>query len=193
MTRRFAAISRALHARLPLDRFRQDDKGIAMVEFAMVLPFLVALWLGLAMLADMENTSTRVSRVTATIGDIVAQSSEVTDDDLDKTFRAAEAFMGTEKASKLQMYVVGLKIDEDGKVTVAWSRGKNLTDVPLPQEDAPYTVPANLTVGAENTFLVAAYGKFIHQPLYGSRFKTDYEYEYENFFAPRLTDEIEKK
>lgn len=180
-----------------LTRFLQDTNGLATIEFAFTVPFLLLLWLGAVSVIDMENSSTEVGKVTSTVADILAQAPEVTEETVDNAFLASQALLGHARKADFEIYVAGIRItkidplddDEVGTATVVWSRGSNLSTLSAPAPGTTFALDTSLKkrVG----FIVATHGKLKHVPIYADQYaafgETDHTvyYEYKNFFTPR--------
>ena len=176
-----------------LGKFSGDAEGAITIEFALTVPFLLALWLGAISMIDMENATTEVGKVTSTVADLLAQAPEINNQSIDNAFLASQAIIGGNRKNDLQMYVAGVRItkddsdddDEIGVATVVWSRGSNLTSLSLPQENTEYELNDGLL--KREGFIVIAHGRLAHTPLYASTYgsKTENHYEYVNYFSPR--------
>jgi Flp pilus assembly protein TadG len=58
---------------LSVRRLRRNDEAVAAVEFALIVPFLITLYLGSIEAAALFTVDKRVSSISSTIGDLVAQ------------------------------------------------------------------------------------------------------------------------
>ena len=63
---------------LSLRQLAEDRRGVAAVEFALLLPVLALLYFGVVELTQGAMTEQRTQHVAATVGDLVAQNSTVT-------------------------------------------------------------------------------------------------------------------
>ena len=52
-------------------RFASDEQGVAAVEFALIMPFLLTLYLGSIEAAALFTADKRVNSISATVGDLV--------------------------------------------------------------------------------------------------------------------------
>ncbi|MCR6659287.1 MAG: pilus assembly protein [Asticcacaulis sp.] len=59
-------------------RFAGDGRGVSAIEFALVAPVLILLYLGMAELTLGMMAARRVSHLAATVGDLAAQSQTLT-------------------------------------------------------------------------------------------------------------------
>ncbi|MEL6751050.1 MAG: TadE/TadG family type IV pilus assembly protein [Pseudomonadota bacterium] len=170
-----------------LARFKREDSGVAMYEFAIVMPFLFAAWLGVAAVADSQQVSTKVSRVTQTVADIIAQSATVNSTRANTAFQAIDAMLDPTNAAKMQLYVAGLEIDNNGRAKVKWSYAKR---GPKPGVGSTYTLPPTLRSSSAVDFVVVAKGSLKYKPIFGDNLIDEHTMVYEHLFSPRVSDDI---
>ena len=60
----------------------RDSRGVAAVEFALLLPILLLLYFGVVELTQGVMTQQRANHVAATVGDLVSQSSSLASADV---------------------------------------------------------------------------------------------------------------
>ena len=72
-------ILRRLANMVRLRGFLADKRGVSAVEFALIAPILIMIYLALAELTLGMMASRRTSHLAATIGDLAAQSENLTD------------------------------------------------------------------------------------------------------------------
>lgn len=119
-----------------LKRFGKDRKGLAAVEFALIAPVMVLIFYGATELSSALDCNARVGRVSATVADLVAQSTSVSTTDTTNVFGAANAILYPFASSNAKIVVTSLVSDANNKVTVGWSEAQN-----TPKRT---TVPANI-------------------------------------------------
>lgn len=171
------------HARL------RDRRGVAAVEFAFILPLLVAMYFGtvestFAIMADRKLTN-----LTSTVADLVAQTKTVNDAELDDIFTAATAIMSPFETADLTIVVSSVLIDKDGDTSVDWSAAGPYGGTPrargasieLPQGMA--TPNTSLIVTEVEYRYTSFLSYFIEQPLT----MTDVFY-----LRPRASDQVNK-
>ena len=108
-----------LPGRIP--RFVGDTKGVSAVEFALVLPLMLTLYLGGAEVAQAISASRKVTLVSRTIADLTSQFSTISTPTMTSILSASSAVLSPFSSSELKVTVSQLKIDETGAVTVEWS------------------------------------------------------------------------
>ena len=109
-TRRRMAIARR---RTAGRRFLAEDGGVAAVEFCIVALFLFPLIFGFVMIIDAEQVSTKVSKTNSTVGDLIARLDVVDQAALNGIFRAADVVIGPEHADKLDIYAIGVSMEQN--------------------------------------------------------------------------------
>ena len=120
----FARASERLRALLM--RSRLDTRGIAAVEFALILPLMLTLYLGSAELTQGVMASRKMTLVSRTISDIAAQQQTPTPmDDLTMTsiFNAAAAIMSPFDVSTLKMTISAVEFVANGTPDAYTSNG----------------------------------------------------------------------
>jgi len=133
-----------------LRRFARDERGVGAIEFAILFPVLVMLYLGAFELTVGLNASKRASRSAGSIADIVSQQSTVTKSVLATMPSVAGAIFVPYSTTGLTLKITGIAIDTTGKATVAWSWAQ---DGPAPYvAGSLVTVPNNMNQAS--TFLV---------------------------------------
>jgi len=74
-----------------LGRFAADQSGVSALEFALLMPLMITLYLGGVEISQAVSADRKSTLVSHTIGDLVAQSSDVTDADKTNILNAASS------------------------------------------------------------------------------------------------------
>jgi Flp pilus assembly protein TadG len=127
-----------------LRRFRKDKKGLAAVEFALILPVMITLFFGVVEISMMLSARAAVTSVASVTADLVAQKSTITGSDLTNVFNAATAILypGSPNNATIEVYSIVDNNNSTGKV--AWSCKKVGTGTAT---TGPTTPPAGTTGG----------------------------------------------
>lgn len=162
----FSNIAIRLADRLPgnLRRFRKDNKGVAALEFAIIAPILVLLFLGTIEISLAVSVDRKVSRVSSAVADLITQQPDDFDKaTLDSIFEISSRVMYpyNDPNNPVEIVVSGLKID-NGVAKVEWSRGHG--GGIKRSVGSTYQVPSSIKV--DGTFLVAATVKIDHSPAF---------------------------
>ena len=99
-----------------------DERGVAAIELALILPFLLILMLGAMEIFLMSMAARKTARVTNTVGDLVAQApGTLTKRAIDGYFEAAKVIMGNFPRNKLGLTIYVFGKDKRGRPTLRWS------------------------------------------------------------------------
>ncbi len=147
---------------IPLKRWCGDQRGMAAVEFALILPFLLLLYLGSVELTEGIQVDRQVALTADTVTNLVAQYTTISASQQMPDILNASAQIFTPNPSSAATVVVSLiAIDGAGKATVSWSQALNGSALTAGQ---PITIPANLDI--PNTTLVYGQATYAYKPWF---------------------------
>ena len=104
-----------------------DERGVSAVEFAMLLPLMLTLYLGGVEISQGVGIDRKVTLTARTVADLVSQVSSINNADMTNVLNAAAAVMAPFPVDKLKVTVSVVKIDANGNATVDWSDTLNGT------------------------------------------------------------------
>ncbi|SIQ77724.1 Flp pilus assembly protein TadG [Rhizobium sp. RU20A] len=133
-------------------RILRDRKGTGAIEFAMIVPIMLALYMGSFELSLGFSMARKVSRASSTIADLVAQRNTISASDLDKMKTVIERTLEPLGGKSYTMKITGISVASNGDATVAWSRNEN--GARAYTTGSAVTLPNGLA--ASTTFLVRA-------------------------------------
>lgn len=136
---------------LRLRRFVEDRRGIGAIEFAIVAPLLMMAYVGAFEITVAITSLRKVSRASATVSDLLTQSSstnKATLDTMKDVVAKVVAPFPTKSAYTLK--ITGIAVAADGKAKVAWSRDQ-AASTPYAKGSA-VTLPSHME--AKDTFIV---------------------------------------
>ncbi len=182
-------------------RFGKDESGLAALEFVIVAPFLIALWLGFFSFVVMESTGTRVSKAAAVATDIASQRNDLNLEKLTIALNAADAMMQGPTVDDLTIEVIGIRVTEDGDAEVVWGHGRapaggfSGAAAKATVGAAPTSFPSELLT--QPGFYVQTTARVSHKPAFATEIFTlwddndtiDFVHRFN--FEPRLVSEIE--
>jgi Flp pilus assembly protein TadG len=115
---------KALRKSAAANRFLRDKRGIAAIEFALVVPLMLAMYLGTIEISSAVSINRKVSRVASTVADLVTQQDIVDKTMLNNIMEIGEAVLFPYETRKPDIVITAINVDssfpEGGKV--AWSR-----------------------------------------------------------------------
>lgn len=104
-----------------LIRFRKDKKGLAAVEFALILPLLITLFFGVVEISLLMSARATVTSVASVTADLVAQKSTVTPADITNVFTAATAILYPNSVNNATIEIYSIIDNNNATGQVAWS------------------------------------------------------------------------
>jgi Flp pilus assembly protein TadG len=143
-------------------RFRRDRRGVGAVEFALIAPLLLSLYITSFELTIGLSMSKRVTRTASTIADLVTQQSSVKPAYLTTMVDVAESIFTPYAPENLKVNITGISVDGSGNPKVAWSWSEN-GGKPYGTGTVVNAVPDDMRTA--NTFLVRAEVSVTHQIL----------------------------
>lgn len=176
--------------RVVRDRFGRlawHQGGLAAVEFALILPILVVLWIGGVEVTQALSVDRRLNNLAASIADLAARSKALEYSDVDRFFDLSEAVMYPFSDTGVGMRVSAVAMDGDGNASIDWSRSRGLTAY-SDAEAMNALVPANLRV--PDTQLIMAEVTYTYRPTVGYVITGDLALDDRAFFVPRQVAEV---
>jgi len=133
-----------------------DSSAVAATEFAIVVPFMLLLYIGGVELGDAMSISAKVSKTAHTVADLVSQNTQVTASKMQAILGASTATIapyrvtGGAGESLITVTVSEVSTDSSGKATIQWSQSFNGTTVSTGRPAGQrMTLPPSLT-GTQN-------------------------------------------
>ncbi len=121
-----------------IEHCRLDQRGLAAVEFALILPILLMMFLGLIEFSSALGVRAEVINMSSAGGDLVAQKSTAAGADLDTVFSAVTAMLFPNDASQATITITSVIDGGAGNAPkVAWSCSKGLAPAPLSKGSNP--------------------------------------------------------
>lgn len=177
----------------PVRRFARDKRGAAVVEFALILPVLLLLYMGSIEASSLITVDRRINVISGTVGDLVARTNgSIEAATLTDYFRAAEAIIFPYGDADLRQAVSLVTVTPDGVATVVWSCGYNGGTPRL--ANSPYALPANMNLIARppsgSGFVVASETWYDYLPVLGIVFTEALNLYQDSYYLPRQEKEI---
>lgn len=172
--------------------FARKETGVAAVEFALIVPLMLSVYLGCTEAAALLTADRKVQSVAGAVGDLVARSNKtIAASQLRDYFLASTSMMAPYDASDLVQTVTAVSVDDDGIVaTVLWSaRYENddlLTTVPEHPKDSAYNLPQQMKDIAAGQTVIAVEAEYGYRPLLGLVFKEALDLNRSALFMPRF-------
>ena len=172
-------------ARRPIRRLLRDKRGISAVEFAMLLPLMLSLYLGAVEVSQGIGADRKVTLTARTVADLVSQVTSVSNNDMTNSLNAASAVMSPYSVSNLKVVVTSVTIDAQGKATVAWSDTLNGT---ARSPGATVTLPSALNI--PSTSLIWSEVQYTYTPVVGHYITGSLTLKDQIYMRPRMSDTV---
>ena len=179
------AISR-FRLRRHLARFAQDRHGVSAVEFAMLLPLMITLYLGSVEISQGVGIDRKVTLASRTVADLASQVSNIVNTDMTNILNATSSVIAPYDASKLKVTVSAVTVDASSVAKIKWSCTLNGTARGV---GSTVTLPAALNVA--NTTLVWGEVSYAYTPTIGYVVTGTLNLSDQIFMRPRLSDSVD--
>lgn len=171
-----------------LRALRSDRGGVALIEFAFVLPILLVLYLGGFQLFDAIACYRKVTISTRSIADLVSQNTtgETSANEVDIDLAAAGLVMLPYSSSNAVLGVTEFTTDSNGISKVVWSRAENGEAL---TPGTVLTVPPEMKIAG--TYFLYAEVTYDYQPPAGFGFIKPIKFSDDIYMLPRNTNKID--
>ncbi len=167
-------------------RLAKDERGVSAVEFAMLLPLMVTLYLGGVEVSQGVSIDRKVTLASRTVADLTSQVASITSAGITDVLKASSAILAPYPSDKAKVTVTSLKIDANSKVTVEWSQSQGGTAHP---KGSTPTIPTALVV--PNTSLIWGEVSYEYKPVVGYVLTGTLTLKDQIFMRPRLSEKVE--
>lgn len=180
---------RSLRIRL----FARDSRGAAAVEFALVTPLMIAMYFGTVELSSGVAIDRKVTQVSHTLSDLIAQATSVSNSDIAGVFDAGSKIMTPYLVAPMTSKVTAVTIDGNGRATVAcsrsWSSSSGVTSGYAQNTVVTSSIPAGLI--SNNTELIWAEVTYVYTPAIGYIVTTAITMSDQFFSRPRQSNTVD--
>ncbi|NTJ41154.1 pilus assembly protein [Agrobacterium larrymoorei] len=131
-------------------RFSKDRKGVGAIEFAIIFPLLVSLYITSFELTVGFSVYKRATRAAGSVADLVSQQATVDKAYLGTMRDVASAIFVPYNTNGISLKITGIQVDANRQATVKWSWDQSEGRPYAP--NTPVRVPDNLL--QPNAFLI---------------------------------------
>ncbi|QNL19462.1 pilus assembly protein [Hyphobacterium sp. CCMP332] len=166
-------------ARTFLRRLGGNRDGVSAVEFALIAPVMVLLYLGMVEISLALSVDRKVTNAASAIADLIAQDDVITDGEMINILNASRAIIAPYDTDQFAVRISSVSMDLTGDVAVDWSDARGTL---ARAEGSQPTLPAGLlNPGRSIIWVEVAYA-------YDAPFREitgDFNIEEEFFLRPR--------
>ena len=159
-----------------LRRLRRNERAAIVVEFALVLPVLIMIFVGMAEFTEAFTVMRKLAQSAGTVSDLVAQETTVTSSTLANIRLIAEEIMKPYSPPN-SLVIVSVVSDGANTVRVAWS------DPPIYAQDQIYSLP-NDKLTEPNSGLIVTEATYNFTPTLSYFLLGNFTLQERAFFRP---------
>jgi Flp pilus assembly protein TadG len=137
-----------------------DKRGIAAIEFAMIVPLMLVLFFGTVEFSSGVAVDRKVTLMARTLSDLTSQNISVTTTQLTNIFNASTGIMTPYPSSEVNARIVELYIDPNLVVKQIWTATSGTTP-----PTGTVTVPTALKIAG--TYLIYSEVSYLYKPTVG--------------------------
>jgi len=109
-----------------ISRLASDRRGVSAVEFALIAPLLITLYIGIVQVTLGLSADRKLTAAASTVADLVAQSESINGGGLADIFAAGDAVLQPYPSDGLSIRVTSLRADSAGNISLVWSQGRGM-------------------------------------------------------------------
>lgn len=174
-----------------LRAFARRETGVAAVEFALVVPLMLSVYLGCTEATALLTADRKVQSVAGAIGDLVARTNKtIAASQLEDYFLASTSIMAPYSTAGLVQTVTAVSVAANGEATVLWSAryedgalSKTVAEHP---RNSIFDLPNEMKAIAAGQTVIAAETEYSYRPLLGMVFKDALDLNRSALFMPRF-------
>ncbi|MCB1476063.1 MAG: pilus assembly protein [Rhodobiaceae bacterium] len=170
-----------------ISRFARAREGVSAVEFALVLPFLILLYLGGTELSHAITVDRKLTAMTSSVADLVSQAAVIENAEMNGIFNAVSAILAPYSANDATVVVSSIKVDSNGVAKVDWSDGFHKA---ARAKGSTVTLPAG--IAEKGTTIIMAEGTYTYSPQFGAALTGPVNLSDSFYLRPRVTDSIQR-
>lgn len=144
-----------------LKKLRGDQNGVGAVEFALIAPVLIILYIGSLEISVAMSVNKKLARASSTVADLIAQADSVDKTYLSSMVNVVESVMTPFHSDGVTVKITGISINGSGQAKAAWSWQDDGSRPYVANTDQ--VLPTDLAI--PDTFLVRTELEFDHQLL----------------------------
>jgi Flp pilus assembly protein TadG len=161
-------------------RFTGDRHGVSAVEFALLAPLMIVLYVGCAEVSDGLSADRKVSLTAAALANLAAQVTTISTSDMTNIMDASSAIISPYSTGQLAITVSCISIDANNNATVKWSVTRNGT-----ARSGVITIPQALAVA--NSQLLLGEASYQYTPPLGYTITGTMNLSDRMYMSPRIS------
>lgn len=166
-------------------RIARDRRGVSAIEFALLAPLMIGLYLGCVEVADGVSVDRKVTMTAGALANLGAQVTSISTTGMTNMFDASTAIISPYSASNLKITITCLAIDANGMAKVGWSATRNGTAYTA---GSTYTFnSSNAALAVPNSQLILSEASYAYTPTIGYTITGTLTLSDKMFMSPRIS------
>jgi Flp pilus assembly protein TadG len=145
-----------------LRKFARDKRGVSAVEFAVLSPVMIGMYLGGVEISDGIGIDRKVTMTAGAMANLTAQVATISSSDMTDILRASSSIMSPYPTGPLKITISCINIAANGTAKVKWSETSGGTKRTI---GSNVTLPSALAVGS--TQLLLSEVSYAYRPIVG--------------------------
>lgn len=170
------------------NRFRRSDRGVAAIEFALIIPVMLFTFFGISEIANYILAARKVANVASSAADLIAQDTVVDDGEMADIMGALDVVLRPFDPQEAQIRITSVVADSDGDTTVAWSDARNTGAY---AEGSPVDVPDDIV--PDNQGIIMTEVSFTYRTLFGMYLNDGMTVSDTFYLKPRRSTTVERQ
>jgi Flp pilus assembly protein TadG len=175
----------AYNVRRRIAQLQCDERGVSAVEFALLLPLMVTLYLGSVEISQAISADRKVTMTSRTVADLISQVSSINNAGMTDVLSASSSVMSPFTTTTLKVTVSSVSVDANGKATVDWSDTLGGT---ARTKGSTVTLPSALNIA--NTSLIWSEVSYVYTPAVGYLITGSLTLKDQLYMAPRISNTV---
>jgi Flp pilus assembly protein TadG len=166
-------------------RFRRDRRGVSAVEFALLLPVMLTLYITGNEISTAVAIDRKVTITARTVTDLVSRASTISTSNMSDILNASGSVIAPYIATKVAVTVSQVYIDNNSNAKVNWSCTFQGTARTV---GTPVTLPSQLVTA--NSYLIWGEAQYSYTPSIGYMLSGTLNLKDQIYMAPRLSQSV---
>lgn len=176
----FAKLRQRLHS------FIRHRGGVSAVEFALLLPIMVSMYLGCVELGTGMSVQFKTTLAARTVADLASQYKSINNATMTDILGAATAVLTPYTTAAVKVVVSEVTTDANGNATITWSDAN--ANATAHAVGSSITLPTN--VGAANISIIWGEVTYPYNPQFGWVMTGTITMNQQFYFYPRLSTSV---
>ena len=158
------------------------NRGTAAVEFALIAPIMIAIYMGVVELTALLLVDRKMIAATETVADLVSQESVISPTEVDDVIAAAQRIFDPYSTTTLTVNISSIRFNTNtGAAEIEWQRVLGNSNA----GSSILTQAAGMGLPGEG--VVIAYLTYSYTPMFGTMITGSVNLEEMSFLRPRLS------